>query len=215
MKKRAFIRKTDMAVPVEEAFAWHERPGALERLTPPWMVLKNIRKTGGIELGATVEMDLCFAGFSMKMAAEHTAYVKNEYFRDRMTKGPFSHWVHTHRFHPRGPLSATLEDHVQYQLPLHLPRPWAVMVERELHRMFSYRHTVMNNDLTAHQKGSGPLTIVISGAGGPVGSALIPFFTTGGHRVVRLVRRPPRSADEIFWDPYKGFWTLHRQVILM
>ncbi|MBF0573175.1 MAG: TIGR01777 family protein, partial [Desulfamplus sp.] len=48
------------------------------------------------------------------------------------------------------------------------------------------------------------LTILISGASGPVGNALIPFLTTGGHRVIKLVRRNPQNSDEIFWNPYKG-----------
>jgi hypothetical protein len=208
LKTKYFIRKTDMTVPVAEAFAWHERPGALERLTPPWVVMRNIRKSGGIKIGATVEMDLCAPVGSMKMVAEHTAYVKNTLFQDRMVKGPFSQWIHTHLFHSRGDNQSCLEDKVQYRLPLHLPPRWAGMVDKELNRMFAYRHTVMNNDLEAHKNGSAPLTIVISGAGGPVGKALIPFFTTGGHRVIRLVRRPPRGTDEIFWDPYKGILDL-------
>ncbi|SMC96030.1 hypothetical protein SAMN02746065_11744 [Desulfocicer vacuolatum DSM 3385] len=204
MKKRWFVKKTDMAVPVEDAFAWHERPGALERLTPPWVSLKNIRKSGGIETGATVKMDLAFPGFSLETEAEHTGYVKNTFFQDRMLKGPFKHWVHTHLFQPRGATGSFLEDRIEYQLPIHLPPKGIGMVEKELHRMFSYRHAVMNNDLEAHKKGKSPLTIVISGAGGPVGKALIPFFTTGGHRVIRLVRRPPKGPDEIFWNPYRG-----------
>ena len=41
----------------------------------------------------------------------------------------------------------------------------------------------------------------MSGASGLVGSTLVPFLTTGGHDVRRLVRRPARSADEIPWNP--------------
>jgi uncharacterized protein (TIGR01777 family) len=29
----------------------------------------------------------------------------------------------------------------------------------------------------------------------------VPFLTTGGHEVVRLVRRAPRGKDEVRWDP--------------
>ena len=43
---------------------------------------------------------------------------------------------------------------------------------------------------------------MISGASGLIGSTLIPFLTTGGHMVHRLVRRPPvTSKGEIFWNP--------------
>ena len=35
-----------------------------------------------------------------------------------------------------------------------------------------------------------------------MGSALVPFLTTGGHRVTRLVRSAPRPGeDDIEWDP--------------
>jgi uncharacterized protein len=38
-----------------------------------------------------------------------------------------------------------------------------------------------------------PMTIGITGSSGFLGSSLIPFLTTGGHRVVRLVRHPVQS----------------------
>jgi len=44
------------------------------------------------------------------------------------------------------------------------------------------------------------LHIVVSGAGGLIGSALVRRLTTQGHRVTRLVRRPP-GPGEIPWDP--------------
>jgi len=42
--------------------------------------------------------------------------------------------------------------------------------------------------------------IVLSGASGLIGSALVPFLAARGHEVVRLVRRPP-AAGEARWDP--------------
>ena len=32
----------------EEVFDWHERPGALERLTPPWGNVEVLSRSGGI-----------------------------------------------------------------------------------------------------------------------------------------------------------------------
>jgi len=46
--------------------------------------------------------------------------------------------------------------------------------------------------------------IVVSGASGLLGSALVPALQRAGHDVLRLVRRPERSADEISWDPVAG-----------
>ncbi|MEX1078396.1 MAG: TIGR01777 family oxidoreductase [Homoserinimonas sp.] len=46
--------------------------------------------------------------------------------------------------------------------------------------------------------------VVISGASGFVGSELVSQLRRGGHQVVRLVRRPARSAEERSWDPQSG-----------
>jgi|UniRef100_A0AAU3HV27 uncharacterized protein (TIGR01777 family) len=45
--------------------------------------------------------------------------------------------------------------------------------------------------------------IVIAGASGLIGSALARSLSAEGHEVVRLVRREPRSPDEIRWDPQR------------
>jgi uncharacterized protein (TIGR01777 family) len=46
--------------------------------------------------------------------------------------------------------------------------------------------------------------IVVSGASGLIGSALVPSLESRDHEVVRLVRRDPRVAGEVAWDPAAG-----------
>jgi uncharacterized protein (TIGR01777 family) len=46
--------------------------------------------------------------------------------------------------------------------------------------------------------------IAVTGASGLIGTALVTRLHAGGHDVVRLVRRAPRSADEVTWDPEGG-----------
>lgn len=48
------------------------------------------------------------------------------------------------------------------------------------------------------------MRIVIGGASGLIGTALGRSLETGGHDVVRLVRRPARGAGEAEWDPLAG-----------
>jgi hypothetical protein len=69
--------------------------------------------------------------------------------------------------------------------------------------MFTYRHRVTADDLSAHAacRGGTVMKIAVTGASGLIGGALVPFLTTGGHEVRRLVRRAPQSEDEIRWDP--------------
>jgi hypothetical protein len=46
--------------------------------------------------------------------------------------------------------------------------------------------------------------VVVTGSRGLVGSALVPFLATGGHRVTRLVRGMAAGPDETAWDPSRG-----------
>ncbi|MDK1476768.1 TIGR01777 family oxidoreductase [Streptomyces sp. 549] len=48
------------------------------------------------------------------------------------------------------------------------------------------------------------MRIVITGASGLIGSALVRSLRSDGHDVARLVRRPPAAADEVEWDPQAG-----------
>lgn len=47
----------------------------------------------------------------------------------------------------------------------------------------------------------GGMKVVVTGASGLLGSALVPNLRADGHAVMRLVRRPPRATDEVPWDP--------------
>jgi uncharacterized protein len=46
------------------------------------------------------------------------------------------------------------------------------------------------------------MNVAITGSSGLIGTALTASLQADGHQVVRLVRRPPRAADEIRWDPH-------------
>ena len=49
------------------------------------------------------------------------------------------------------------------------------------------------------------MNILMTGASGFLGGALVPFLTRGGHRISRLVRsRPDAAQGRILWDPAAG-----------
>jgi len=48
------------------------------------------------------------------------------------------------------------------------------------------------------------MKVVVSGASGLIGSALVPALRNAGHDVLRLVRRKPENPDELEWDPAAG-----------
>lgn len=49
------------------------------------------------------------------------------------------------------------------------------------------------------------MRIAVTGSTGLIGSALVRSLRADGHEVLRLVRRSPRSGDEVEWDPVRQY----------
>jgi uncharacterized protein len=100
MNTQMFVKRTRIEAPAQEVFAWHTRPGALERLTPPWESLQVIERTGGVKDGARVTLNMRRGPFRRRWIAEHRDYQEGVQFRDIQVVGPFARWEHTHRVEP-------------------------------------------------------------------------------------------------------------------
>lgn len=199
---------TRLDVPAEALFAWHARPGAFERLTPPWATVR-LDHFEGIRDGQRAVIRMRTGPVRRTWVAEHHDYVEGRQFCDTQVQGPFRRWTHTHRMEPDGPDASTLVDHVDYALPLGAlgQALGGRRVRAEVERVFAYRHRITKQDLTLHRHYNPDgrvLRIAVSGASGLVGSHLVPLLTTGGHAVQRLVRARPTHAGEIYWNPRTG-----------
>lgn len=204
-----FSLRTPLPVSAENAFAWYSRPGAFERLVPPWQYARVVERQGGIRDGDRLVLELGKGPLRVRWTAVHRDYSDGRQFRDVQTSGPFARWIHTHRFLPAGPEACLLEDEVEYELPLGaLGRVLGgSLARRQLERMFRMRHARTRGDLERHRKTARrkALRVVLTGASGLVGTSLAAFLTTGGHRVDRLVQRPTAGdTREIPWDPAGG-----------
>jgi uncharacterized protein (TIGR01777 family) len=203
--QRLFVRRTRLEATADEAYRWHARPGAFERLSPPWDRPTVESSRGAFEEARVV---LRLPPLGLRWVAEHHSAQPGRAFHDRQLRGPFASWDHAHRMEPDGAEACWLEDRIEYTLPGGAlgDRVGDGLVRRQLARMFAYRHRVTADDLAAHTRcrGGQAMKVAITGASGLIGSALGPFLTTGGHALVRLVRRPPRGADEALWDPAAG-----------
>jgi len=197
-------RTNRLPASAEEVFAWHLRPGAFERLLPPWERAEVVERSGPLQEGARVVLRLRRGPASFRWVALHRDFVPGRQFVDEQVEGPFSSWVHLHRFEPDGPSGCRITDRVECTLPLGAAAAGG-WVRRKVERMLDYRHRLLAEDLAAHGRfGDRPrLTVAVTGATGLLGSALTPFLTTGGHRVLRLTRSPRRAGD-IGWDPSSG-----------
>jgi uncharacterized protein len=203
-----FEKALTLPVPADELYAWHARQGAFERLAPPWDRIEVVRKQGGIEDGARLVMKVHQGPVALTWEALHRDHVEGEQFVDEQIRGPFARWIHTHRFEPVGAGTSRLVDHIDYALPMG-PIGAAVggaKARQTLDAMFAFRHRRTLEDLRRHAALSvQPLKIAITGASGVVGTALAAFLTTGGHEVIRLVRRPDQvGPGAVLWAPDKG-----------
>lgn len=185
--------------PREVVWAWHTRPGAMRRLVPPWQPMTVVQEADSLVDGVAV-IGLP-AGLRWVARHDPSAYIANSRFVDELSSdGPASWparviggWRHTHTFSDDG-AHTRVRDQVETAVPA-----------ATLRSTFVYRHRQLIDDLAAHghaaELGATGLVIAISGSSGLVGSALSAFLTTGGHRVIRLVRGPARGGDERSWNP--------------
>ncbi|GFG64079.1 nucleoside-diphosphate sugar epimerase [Mycobacterium kubicae] len=185
--------------PRDEVFAWHTRPGAFTRLSPPWQPMKLVTEAESVEDGRAT---LALPG-GLRWVAEHQAdsYDPPRRFVDAIGGDGLAslparvavNWRHTHEFEEVGTDQTRVIDRVATPVPARALRP-----------MFAYRHRQLADDLAAHRlaaaHGLAPATIAITGSSGLVGSALAAFLSTGGHRVIRLVRGAPNGSAERRWD---------------
>ena len=198
-----YRHRTHYPASTSEVFAWHTRPGAFERLSPPWVKVRVIRRDGGIHDGGTVLLGIKQGPTEVKWEVKHTAFEQDSLFRDEQVEGPFERWVHSHHFIPADDGGCFLEDEVEWVPPLGAAgRLFAEgFLERELERLFTFRHRRLLNDLTLHNRYEGePLHVVLTGGSGLIGTALTNFLESGGHRVTAL-RRGKGGDGEPVWDP--------------
>ena len=217
MSVETFTKKISVRRPVGEVFAWHERPCALERLTPPWERVEILDQTGGIQDGGRVTLRSKVGPFWSQWQVEHRGYKERQQFRDVQVSGPFASWEHLHRFEADGTADSTLTDEIRYELPFGaFGRVGGAFVRGKLEQLFTYRHAVMRDDLeiAARYGAVRPMRFLISGASGLVGRALVPFLRSQGHEVICLVRRAPKTADEVYWEPLKGVLDLAQVRVL-
>ena len=185
--------------PREDVFAWYSRPGAFNRLSPPWSPMRLVSEATSLKDGRAT---LALPG-GLRWVAQHQPdfYDPPGRFVDAISSDGLAslpariavRWRHTHDFEDVGDNRTRVIDRVETPVPGAALRP-----------MFVYRHRQLADDLGSHreaaQHGLAPATVAITGSSGLVGSALAAFLSTGGHRVIRLVRGAAKDGERQ-WSP--------------
>lgn len=212
-----FVASSDFDVPIESLFQYHARPGALDRLLPPWQNVSVAKRGSSLDVGTEVVLRLGSPiGIPVYWHALHTKLEPPHLFEDIQTKGPVKSWTHQHRFESLATDRSRMTDSISYQLPGGSLGQWlgGRYFANELSRMFGYRHETTRDDVNLIQRlPQRPLRIAVSGSNGFVGSNLVALLQVAGHTVIKLTRqdsRPKRphdssvSAQNLAWSPTKG-----------
>ena len=127
--------------PLHAVWAFHERPEAIQLLTPPDTPLTVESRIGGLETGSRITFRV--SHLKIRWVAEHTEYEYQHLFADRQVEGPFRTWYHRHLFASEGQ-GTRLTDEIEFTLPLSPLSDWLIgwAVKLQLKAMFRYRHSV-------------------------------------------------------------------------
>lgn len=216
-----FEQVTRYPHPRSEVFAWHTRPGAFVRLTPPGSATALEGPTRGIRPGSELVLRISHplvAGLlpelplgrrgpaGLNWRVRHVEYDEGERFVDEQVSGPLRSWRHEHHFADGPGGSTVITDRIHWEPPRSLPGGLTrTAVRRFLEGFFAFRERQLRADLDLHARlGATHRRVVVAGASGLIGTQLCALLTSGGHDVVRLVRGRPAGPDEAAWDPAEG-----------
>lgn len=215
-----FCAVTQLAHSRATVFRYHENPGAIDRLIPPWENVRLAKRSDSLAVGSEVELEQSILGMRQSWLARHTEYEPDHLFVDTMVHGPFARWVHRHEFETIEGDACRLTDRVDYQLPLSpfslIAEPW---VRSKLTAMFNFRHRITADDLQAQNDLAPQLAhlgrtprIAVTGSSGLIGRRVIELASVWGWHVIRILRPEsrkdlvpfPRTVESVVWAPGQG-----------
>jgi ligand-binding SRPBCC domain-containing protein len=133
---------TSMSLPLarDQVFAFFAEATNLERITPPELGFEIVTPQPiHLSEGTCIEYRLHLFGIPFTWQTEIQRWNPPEAFVDIQRRGPYKHWVHTHRFREEQG-TTIIEDEIQYALPYApLGELVSPLVRLQLRRIFRYR----------------------------------------------------------------------------
>lgn len=178
-------------------------PGAVHRLTPPFLPMTVVSGADSLKDGTTV--------FSLpagqKWVARHQpqGFVDHEQFVDEAANTPIKQltkWRHEHRFEEVGG-TTRITDTVHATAPEMVLAPAFAYRQHQLAEDIAFLKRMNQLGTTDHANQPRTLTVAMTGSRGLVGTALTAQLTTAGHKVIQLVRGTPRhngAHEQRHWD---------------
>ncbi|MGY8670158.1 MAG: NAD-dependent epimerase/dehydratase family protein, partial [Candidatus Poseidoniales archaeon] len=198
-----FAHRAEHEATKKEIWDWYNSKGAFRRIMPEWEGIKPIN-AGKLVDGEETIFKVSIGPIKKTWVARHHSVIPGETFSDRMMKGPFGAWNHTHKFESLGDNLTKISDDVEYKLPFHFLTGWSagMTILPRTRQMFKFRSTRVTNDIKQIQS-SDKLPrqkVLVSGSTGMIGLQLCAFLESAGHDVHRLVRmntKLPPDVDDV------------------
>jgi len=112
-----YEKSAKVALSAEELFQYHTNIFNICQMIPSYIKIRVIEGSEHLVSGNTVRLQVNISGFSFLWESVLEDYKKNEYFSDRMIKGPFKSWHHLHLFQQTDH-GTILTDQIDYDIPL-------------------------------------------------------------------------------------------------
>ena len=141
----------ELNVPVEKLFAYYHDPRNVARMTPPELHLRLIRAEKPLREGSRVLFGLrpTMLPFELHWLLTITDYDPPHGFSEELSKGPFTYWIHEHRFEALDNNRSRVTDTIRFGrltgLTGRLIRP--SFVRHSLEKTFHHRREVVKRDL--------------------------------------------------------------------
>lgn len=142
--KHIFEATTAIDFPLATVFPFFADAANLETITPPELHFEII--TAGpivIKKGTLIEYRLGLFGFPFRWLSRIAEWEPPLRFVDEQLRGPYTSWVHEHRFEDAGERTI-MHDRVTYELPLSPLGDLAFpLVRLQIGRIFAFRERAL------------------------------------------------------------------------
>jgi ligand-binding SRPBCC domain-containing protein len=136
-----FEKTIYLPCPVDVAFNFHTCMDNICRIVPNNISIKILSAPCSINLGDTVRLMVSMHFFPFYWEAIITEFEQNKGFADTLKHGPFSFWLHQHRFKAENQ-GTVMTDLIEYKVGFAVLGKLAsrFFVQSELERIFKTRH---------------------------------------------------------------------------
>lgn len=147
---KTLIFKTEMDCDVQTLYDFHADTANLPRITPPGIKVGILHLDTPLREGGKASLLITKHHLPLRWDLTFETVDEPNTIVDVATRSPFARFRHEHNFIRLDDTHSVLEDVVTFALPLEpLSSPIAWFIERDLKKMFGYRHQVTKSLLSS------------------------------------------------------------------